>query len=143
MRDPERHKAALQPSLYPYSFVLATLLHELTHLSYEGHGKAQGSQPTPKNHHSGPSFTDLCYTFIQFITLFHLFPAVLEAFYRRLVLACVACGADASIRREAGPYEGSLRSAEGMFESQKLHRYLYCLLLYIYIHIYIYTYIYI
>lgn len=56
VRDPHS-----RPELYPYSFVLATLLHELTHLSYEGHGKA---------------------------------------FYRRLVLASVACGADASIRRE-------------------------------------------
>ena len=27
--------------LYSYSFILATLLHELTHLSFEGHGKAR------------------------------------------------------------------------------------------------------
>mmetsp|Transcript_38982 Transcript_38982/g.72540 ORF Transcript_38982/g.72540 Transcript_38982/m.72540 type:complete len:292 (+) Transcript_38982:21-896(+) len=47
--------------LYSYSFILATLLHELTHLSFEGHGKA---------------------------------------FYRRLVEAFSACGAEAPIRRE-------------------------------------------
>jgi len=36
VRDPNRKGA----ELYPYSFVLATLLHELTHLSVLGHGKA-------------------------------------------------------------------------------------------------------
>lgn len=36
VRDPVRGHG----SFYPYSFILATLLHELTHLSFEGHGKA-------------------------------------------------------------------------------------------------------
>lgn len=30
----------LKPQMYSYSFILATLLHELTHLSFEGHGRA-------------------------------------------------------------------------------------------------------
>lgn len=35
-----RHPTQGHSHFYPYSFVLATLLHELTHLSHLGHGKA-------------------------------------------------------------------------------------------------------
>lgn len=39
VRDPAGTTGSRLPSLYTYSFVLATLLHELVHLSYLGHGK--------------------------------------------------------------------------------------------------------
>lgn len=57
VRDPAQGRNRF----YSYSFILATLLHELTHLSVLGHGKA---------------------------------------FYRRLVEAVAACGAEPAVRRE-------------------------------------------